>query len=467
MSKSVSLKKVEITNYKGIEKLSEEMNGNHFIFFGHNGAGKTSLLEVINRSALRIKPEDMATMPIKVGAKNAQTGVVYIVEENGEKTEILVDTVYRPSGSVMKIVDLKNNGELKPTMERLSQLIGQSHDVSPLMDMDGKEQFKYLLKILGGNVSADNYERDYKDKYTERRLLNKNIVTLQNELDKVKPDLTVITDFRTKGLYIDKKELPNSPDKSDLITKLSEAEKVNLQFANYESVVVQIEKEIEALQKRLEAGKKWLKDNPKVDVEPIKAEIAQFDTTTLLAYENEKAEIESYNANVDNIILWQKKQKELFEKEGEKDKLQKSMDALKESMQKAISSLKVEDFAPELKLFNEIDEEGNISKQGLYYNIGGKNYLPFNRCQISYGKCIVALAKISSFINYGKLNMIHIPAWESLDDISRKEILQFAENNADLNIQFAIEEVQSKPIGIKVIDTSDAKMPKLKSNEEE
>jgi hypothetical protein len=63
--------------------------------------------------------------------------------------------------------------------------------------------------------------------------------------------------------------------------------------------------------------------------------------------------------------------------------------------------------------------------------------------------------------------MIHIPAWESLDDISRTEILKFAENNPDLNIQFAIEEVQSKPIGIKVIDTSNAKPKKVADNEEE
>ena len=43
---------------------------------------------------------------------------------------------------------------------------------------------------------------------------------------------------------------------------------------------------------------------------------------------------------------------------------------------------------------------------------------------------------------------------------------QHIKNNADLNIQFAIEEVQSKPIGIKVIDTSDAKSPKIKVDEE-
>jgi len=459
----VNLKKVEITNYKGISKLSEEMDGNHFIFFGHNGAGKTSLMEVINRSALRIKPEDMADMPIKIGAKNAQTGIIYTVEKDGETTEILVDTVYRPSGAVMRIIDLKNNGELKPTMERLSQLIGESKDVSPLMDMDGKEQFKYLLKLLGGNVSADNFEREYKDKYTERRLINKSIATAQLELDKIQPPIEVMTDFRAKGTYVDKKELPSAPDKSELITKLSVGEKHNLQYDNAENGVKDIERQIAELQARLETSKKWLKDNPKVDVSGIKAEIAEFETTAQKDYEVKKAEIEQYNATVDSIVTYLQKKREFTAKESEKEAIQKDMDILKANLQAAISGLKVEDFAPELKLFNEIDEEGNVSKQGLYYNIGDDNYLPFNRRQISYGKCIVALAKISSFINYGKLNMIHIPAWESLDDNSRSEIMDFAENNHDLNIQFAIEEVRQKPIGIKVIDSSNAK---TKSNED-
>ena len=463
----INLKKVEITNYKGIAKLSEEVNGNHFIFFGHNGAGKTTLMEVINRSALRIKPEDMASMPIKVGAKNAQTGITYVIEKDGEKTEILVDTVYRPSGAVMRIVDLKNNGELKPTMERLAQLIGDSKNVSPLMDMDGAEQFKFLLKIIGGDIAADNFQKEYKEKYSERTVSNKLIKAYQADLDKITPSIEVITDFRTKGLYVDKKEVPVAPDKSQLLTRLSEAEKINLQYDNAEKGVKDIEEQIKKLQERLEVGKKWLKDNPKVDVDSINAEIAVFDTTTLKEYEKESAEIIQYNNNVDAIIVWQKKKKELTEKEADRDKLQNEMDSLKANMQKSISSLNIEDFAPELKLFNEIDEDGNVTKQGLYYNIGDGNYLPFNRRQISYGKCIVALAKISSFINYDKLNMIHIPAWESLDENSRAEILQFAENNPDLNIQFAIEEVQQKPIGIKVIDTSNAKPKKVVENEEE
>lgn len=78
--KQVKLRTIHITNYKNIEKLSQDINGNHFIVFGKNGEGKTSLFEVINRAALRIEPKDMADLPIKIGAKNAQVGIVYDID---------------------------------------------------------------------------------------------------------------------------------------------------------------------------------------------------------------------------------------------------------------------------------------------------------------------------------------------------------------------------------------------------
>lgn len=447
--KTVKLKSINIANYKNIGKLSEDVNGNHFIVFGKNGQGKTSLMEVINRSALRIEPKDMADIPIKLGAKNSQTGIVYLIEDDGKKTEILVETIHRPSGSVMKVVDLSNNGELKPPVERLQQLIGESHDVSQLGDLDGKEQFKFLLKILGGNTSAENFEAAYKNKYAERAVLNKQIKTAEANIKLIEPDANVMLDYRSKGLYAEKKEEPKQPDKGGLLVRQAEAKAYNEKVERAQKAREEIAAEIEKLQKRLQDADAWLAENKAIDMADIEAELVVFDEK-LVSYKDEVLAVRKHNNIVDSIITYNAKKKELEEIEKNRDAVQKEMDDLSKQMKDSVSSLKIEALVPELTLLNEVDDDGNV-KQGLYYKTES-GLLPFNRRQISYGKVLVALVKLSSFVNAGKLNIFHVPAWESLDDDSRAEILSFAEQNEDLNIQFCIEEVKQELLGLRLIE---------------
>lgn len=447
--KTVKLKSVKITNYKNIGQLSKEVNGNHFIVFGKNGQGKTSLMEVINRSALRIEPKDMADMPIKLGAKNAQSGIIYLIEEDGNQTEILVDTVFRPSGTVMRVVDLANNGELKPPVERLQQLIGESHDLSDLADFNGKEQFDFLLKILGGAQAASNYEEVYKTKYTERGLLNKQIKTAEANLKIIEPELTVLQDYRTKGDYSVKKEEPIQPEKGDLMVKQAEAKAHNEKVERAVKERDKIAEEIARLQAREKEANKWIEANPTIDMTAINEELAAFDGK-IIAYKDEVIEIRKYNNVVETIVTYNNKKQELAEIEKNRDAVQDEMNEINKKMKAAVSSLKIEELVPELTLVNEVDTDGNV-KQGLFYKTD-EGLLPFNRRQISYGKVLVALVKLSSFINAGKLNIFHIPSWESLDEDSRAEVLDFADKNDDLNLQFCIEEVKQELLGIKLIE---------------
>jgi len=447
--KSVKLKSVSITNYKNIAKLSQEVNGNHFIVFGKNGQGKTSLMEVINRSALRIEPKDMAEIPIKLGAKNAQTGIIYSIDDNGKKTEILVETVFRPSGSVMRVIDLANNGELKPAAERLQQLLGESHDISPLADMDGKDQFKFLLKVLGGSQANSNFEDEYKEKYAERKILNKQINAETIALQKNEPSLEVMNEYRTKGEYTVIKDLPKQPEKGDLLVEqhqiISHNEKVERAITARDGIIA----EIAALQSRLALADKWIEENPTIDLSEINAKLASFDDT-LVQYKDELMKIRIYNSTVTGIQEYLANKKRIDAIVTNRDNVQKEMDGINGKMKESVSSLNIEELVPELKLVNEVDEDGNV-KQGLFYKVDGGE-LPFNRRQISYGKVLVALLKLSSYINAGKLNIFHIPAFESLDDESRSELLAFAKENDDLNLQFCIEEVKQELLGIKLIE---------------
>jgi len=452
--KSVKLKSISIANYKNIAKLSEQVNGNHFVVFGRNGQGKTSLMEVINRSALRIEPKDMADLPIKLGAKNAQTGIIYHIDDNGKQTEILVETVFRPSGSIMRVIDLSNNGELKPAIERLQQLIGESHDLSELADLDGKEQFKFLLKVLGGSQANSNFEDAYKNKYSERGVLNRQIKQAEANLNLISPESEILQAYKARGEYSQKMTEPNQPEKGDLLVRQAEAKSHNDKVQRAEESRNQIVSEIKRLQDRLKEADNWIDNNPPIDMTSINEEIAAFDDK-LLAYKDEVLQIRKYNAIVDTIITYNSKKSELNEVEKSRDAIQKEMNEISNQMKSTVSSLKIEELVPELRLVNEVDEDGNV-KQGLFYRTDN-GLLPFNRRQISYGKVLVALVKLSSYVNAGKLNIFHVPAWESLDEESRSEILAFAEQNQDLNIQFCIEEVKQELLGIKLIEPSDKK----------
>jgi DNA repair exonuclease SbcCD ATPase subunit len=448
--KQVKLKTIHITNYKNIEKLSQDINGNHFIVFGKNGQGKTSLFEVINRAALRIEPKDMADLPIKIGAKNAQVGIIYDIDENGTKKEILVQTIFRPSGTVMKVIDLANNGELNPPIERLAELIGESYDLSPLMDMDGKEQFKYLLKVLGGNLASENFEVEYKNKYAERRVLNKQITNAESVLKQVEPPLQIMQDFKSKGLYETLKELPTAPDKTALLLKQQEITGKNETRARALKEKENIESQIKQLQKRLTEANKWLDENLEISQDTINNELAEFEQKES-QHKEELKSVNEYNSNVNTIKAYNKNKVALDEIVLGRDSVQKEMDEIQQKMKASVSTLKIDELAPELTLLNEINEDGE-TKQGLYYKLAENSFVPFNRRQISYGKMLVALTKLSAYINAGKLNIMHIPAWESLDDESREEVLKFSKENEDLGLQFGIEEVKQELLGIRLIE---------------
>jgi DNA repair ATPase RecN len=463
--KSVKLKSIHFANYKAIDSLSAEIGGNHFIVVGHNSAGKTSVLEAINRSSTRLAASEVAKLPIKIGAKNATTGVVFVVDEDGKKREILVETTFRPSGGIMKVIDLANDGELKPPVEKIKQIIGESYDLSPLLDMEGKDQFKELLKILGGSTAISNFELEYDRLFDERKLVKRSIKEAEARIVTHEPPPGVLQQHKATGIYTEKKnslEYPKQPDKLTPNLELNNANSKNEKIdraleekINIEAQIRELERQLDEKRIRLEAAVKWLEENPKIETEPIQAKIDSLDEDEE-KWKKEMQDIRDYDLMVDRIGVYKMEREALDAKEKERDEIQKKMDKLSDQMKEAVTSLQIETIAPELRLMNEVDESGTkpVFLSGLYYVVDGK-LLPFNRKQISYAKCLIALAKLSSVVNAGKFNFFHIPAWNDLDTTSKHELLEFAEENAELNIQFGIEEVKDEILGIKLIEQAD------------
>lgn len=478
--KKVSLLSIHLTDYKGIPELSQEIDGKHFIVFGKNSQGKTSVLETIDRAALRIDPKDMADLPIRVGAKNSTTKIIFQVEDEGKNPRrICVHTTYRPSGSVMKVIDMENDGELKPAVERLTQLLGESKDVTPLMTMTGEQQFAYILKMFGGGSSFEVFKQQRKEKYDLRAIENKAIKAAQVELDKIRPLAEQLKLYEEgKLIPVTEDEYPQKPDKAsiELDRKLVEADNSEHTRAKngVEALLVEkeeLEKKLEAITRRITEGQVWLNEHPLKTAEllAIDEKEKNFDET-LKEWENKMLVIREHNSTVKSIIDF-KAQKEA--QDARVDKVvsyNEEMARIDQQMKDALTQINVNEMVPELELLNEveIDEESGktTEKVGLFYR-DGEILLPFNDRQISYAKCILAMAKLSSFLNYGKLNLIHIPQWESLDDDSRQEILDFAEQNADLNMQFGIEQVENTHLGIKLIEFKGKNLPEEDEENEE
>jgi hypothetical protein len=450
--KRVTLLNFRITDYKGIANIEKEVNGRHFIVCGHNAAGKTSLLETINRSALRIDPKEMADIPIRLGAKNANFSMIYKVEENGEESRILIRTTMRPSGSEMAIINLDKNEELKPPVTKIREILGDSIDMSPIMDLTGKQQIEFLFKALGGTEVFDNLELKIKKTKEQKSAVNLRIKDAKDAMNRVNPGHQELLDYRTMGSYSEEQEMPVKENKSAaiLLEKMA-AEKNNEQRGRALDAIHDIDIEIEelelkisALKQRKENGEKFLQDNPVINIE-------QFDERLAAVVKDDEYFQQQVDAVKRNNELYRKiqdflvKEADLMELEKQSKQYDVEIVELKQGVRNAISDLKLSTFVPGLDVQTEDNEETKMPA-GIYY--GG---LPFNSRQISYGKCVVVLAILSSYVNGGKFNFIHIKDWESLDKTSRKTVLDFAKNNPELNVQFGIEEVTDTVLGVNII----------------
>lgn len=461
--KTVKLKSVHITNFKAIDELSADVSGNHFMVVGKNGRGKTSVAQAISRNAARLDPKEIADLPIRIGAKNAEVKTTFIIDEDGKERNILIEATYRPSGAVVKVIDLANNGELTPPVKTIIKLLGESHDVSVLMDLSPEEQFKEMLKMLGGRISSEAFEKEFDEKYESRKNIKRLVKDDETYLKEIEPSVDVMRDYRTKGMYTEKKpqdQFPEQPDKATILVEKTKAENKNKDIDRWEldrthtiEYIQQLKMKLAQKEKELDDVNTLLEQSEKVDLSIFDQQEKEFEEK-LEQWKQDVKNFNLYNETVDKVSVYRNRQDIL---ESNRSKLSGAEDAIKDlqnKMKNAISELKLEEIVPELAIKNELDETGYkpIWRKGIYYKNWDGNLLPFNVRQVSYGKMVVALCKLSAFLNHEKFNLFNVRAWNELDQESKKELLDFVENNPDLDIQLLIEEVDEKPLGIKIIE---------------
>jgi recombinational DNA repair ATPase RecF len=420
---------IVLMNYKKHEKYSQKIDGNHFMVVGANGAGKTSILDTVKRLlGQKVKQPDV---PVRQGADTATTGI--FLSSNGDK--YVVEEKFSANGRG-RLRFYKVNGsqrdELQPALERLKEAIGTPVDFTPLIDKSGEDQFDYLKKNLGIDVSM--HEAKYNNTYEDRSLLNKEVKNIAARITQI-----YVSDAEReqyKELKDAKVLMEQKVVLTPLTNELNQAELRNQAVDSAERTIADIEAEMLRLQKRLEDTKAWISSNPRIDKEVIQKKIQ--DAIELnQKLDQEIQTVSDHNRMVDKVNQFVAAEAELEQKKKESAEKTKQLKVIEGELFQAISQLPLKEIDPALELrYSVNDETGKVKEAGLFYE-----GLPLHRTQHSYGKLLKVIIRMSAYFNANTLNFIPIADWNLLDRHSQEEIWQLAKENPDLGIQFGIEKV--------------------------
>lgn len=172
----MKVKKIEVTNFKNIEKVDLNLNGKSVYVTGPNGAGKSSFIQTVFTTLGADKT------PLKVIKEGENKARVRVVIANEEK-EIIVEKVFTASNPEGKLSVKSPSGEVysKPATF-IEELIGSvNFDMERFLTLKNhKEMVKFLKDFL--KINTDEIDERYKAAYDERTILNREHKNLSGQL---------------------------------------------------------------------------------------------------------------------------------------------------------------------------------------------------------------------------------------------------------------------------------------------
>ena len=208
-------------------------------------------------------------------------------------------------------------------------------------------------------------------------------------------------------------------------------------------MILELERQILVHKDALAECDKWMEEHPVIDKAPIEERIAKAEEHNV-AIDEELKGITEWNKMFEKVQNFQLHSADLAQKQKKYAELTDRLREIDSELKNRIKEINLSEIVPGLQLVYEVGEDPKkpgktkVLKSGLEYE-----GLAFNRSQHSYGRLLKAIIKLAAHFNADKLNFIPIGDWNLLDEESQKEILDFAKENPDLNIQFAIEKVDS------------------------
>ncbi len=283
---------LQIENFKRIEFVNLELDEHMNIVSGRNGAGKTSLVEAL-MGAIGGKTE-MGKNPQRKIKDGADKAVVEVTLSDGKRTLNIKRTI---TGKDVYLKATSNDGT--PVKQSDLDLIFDHTTINlmKLLHMNVKEQVEFMKRV--GGINTDQVEEDYKAKFAERTVLNR-------DLKEKKSILASIGDV----------EEVKRVDSSEIIVKLNEISEFNStvdgSILNHSKSEMELDRAIDARARALEG------------IVALEKEIASLKEQQFL-----------YDKKVDELSAIEKEMKSAVKQKRDDSELRRDLENVEETNKKA------------------------------------------------------------------------------------------------------------------------------------
>lgn len=167
MNETMIIAGMKIDNFKKIEFVDQELDPKLNIISGNNGSGKTSMIEsmimaIEGKTAMGKSPERL----IRTGSDKS---VIEVSLENSVGKKLNIERTITGKGVYLKA---SYDDGSSVTQTDLNLIMDSSTiNMMGLLHMKPADQIDFMKKV--GGINTDKVEQDYKDKYADRRGLNR------------------------------------------------------------------------------------------------------------------------------------------------------------------------------------------------------------------------------------------------------------------------------------------------------
>lgn len=308
----MKIQKVKIKNFKVINDLEFDLNGQNIILLGDNEVGKSSFIQAI-KSALG----HLDNMPV-----NSETEVAVFVNKDGKEVKFNLKV---KNGK--PVIEVEVDGLRDVRKSAIQSIVGGvEFDIDEFVKLSDskagqKKQVEIFKSLLPAEVidSLDKIQASIDADYNERTDVNRTIKQLEgfiNESGLTKEDF---------GKYVSK--IDTVKINAEYQAGIKHNQKVNEVQSRYlqrDAEIKELENRLALLKQQQQEAEAWLKSNKLIDLTKYEAELN-------LAYE--------YNAKVDKVKTFEAKRKELYDKIEYSEKLTVRIEENRKLLEDAIKSV--------------------------------------------------------------------------------------------------------------------------------
>jgi len=282
----MKIQKIKIKNFKVINDLEFDLNGQNIILLGDNEVGKSSFIQAI-KSALG----HLDNMPV-----NSETEVVVFVNKEGKDVKFNLKV---KNGK--PVIEVEVDGLRDVRKSAIQSIVGGvEFDIDEFVKLSDskagqKKQVEIFKSLLPAEVidSLDKIQASIDADYNERTDVNRTIKQLEgfiNESGLTKEDFEK---------YVSK--IDTAKINAEYQAGIKHNQKVNEVQSRYlqrDAEIKELENRLALLKQQQKEAEAWLKSNKLVDLTKYEAELNS-------AYE--------YNTKVDKVKTFEAKRKELYD----------------------------------------------------------------------------------------------------------------------------------------------------------